>query len=423
MDLSARLDIADLLNAALRVRIAVALARRDRAGARRLIDEARTLAVTPVDSALLDYLEGVYALRVRAFARAVDRLSQSAKALEAVHRLHHAARAYLLLGEAALGNGVQRRAETALNRMAELTGMLDCEGYLRAPARMARQVFAERHLLRGLQKRARVLLDRLAGAVPALTVLQPADQDTDAAQPHRTLHVSPFGQGAVVLANRAVEPHALPPKARELLFYAVRMARPLLRAELLETLWGDEHGAAPNLWDASRHLRRLLGEHSWVNSGGRYALHLDIQDDGHEFDQMASAALGKGSTYERLAAAERALELLGSGGYLEWCDSLWATSERTRVMTRAMAVALVLVRLYDEMGRCQEAIAICRRALGFDPYDEAPRLALLRLLVADGQVETAIQEYNVYRQLLHEELAAEPSMAVCTVVAKLKRCR
>lgn len=46
-ELASRLDDAPLLNAALRVRIGAALGRRDRAGARKLIEDARTLACTP----------------------------------------------------------------------------------------------------------------------------------------------------------------------------------------------------------------------------------------------------------------------------------------------------------------------------------------------------------------------------------------
>lgn len=119
-----------------------------------------------------------------------------------------------------------------------------------------------------------------------------------------------------------------------------------------------------------------------------------------------------------MAAGEQALALAGSGGYLEWCDSLWAGAERARTMTRIMHVALSLGALYAEMGRRDEALTAYRRAVTFEPYEEAPRLALLRALVAMGRVEAAVREYNAYRRLLRNELGAEPSEDLRAVVAR-----
>lgn len=420
VDLAARLDDAHLFNAALRVRIAVALARRDRAGARQLIDEARTTAVTPVDNALLDLYEGMLALRSRALGRALERLGHATKQLEQIHRPQYAARAYLLLAEAALGSGRINRAEWALNRMAKLVHGLGCEDYLRPTARMARQVLGARRSLRGLRRRALLLLDGLAATVPALAVVGPrGDEDEGNASERLILHVSPFGRGRIALGDQRIDPAVLPRKARELLFFAVHAARPLSRNELLEALWDDDKRAAQNLWDASRHLRRVLGEWSWQPSRGLYSLWLTVHDDGHEFDQAASAALGKGSQSERLAAAEQALELVGDGGYLEWCDGLWAHAERARIMARATMVALALARIYEDLGRVQDAIRAGKRAVAFEPYEEAPRLALVRLLVADGQIEAALAEFDTYRALLRDDLQAEPSPRLRAEVARI----
>lgn len=336
-----------------------------------------------------------------------------------MHRPHEAARAYLLLAEAALGAGAQRRAEHALNRMADLASRAACEGYLRPTARLARQVVGERRLIRGLRRQTRQLLESLATALPALTLIEPVPEDEER-QSRAILEISPFGNGHISLSGLPIHAAALPTKAREVLHFAVRSGGQVARADLLSAIWDDDRRAPQNLWDASRHVRRVLGERAWVTRNAQYTLELTVHDAGHEFDQCASAALGKGARGERLAAAEQALELAGNGGYLEWCESDWAAAERLRLGARAAAVAMAAAALYEELERPQEAITACRRAMAIEPYEEAPRQALLRLLVATGQVDLALLEYNAYRALVHEDLQAEPSSALRTFAAQLR---
>lgn len=410
--LAARLDMPEYLNTALRARIAAALLRRDRAGARSLLDEARPLATTPHDHALLDLLDGTLALRSGAHARAVALLCQAAAHLEEMNRPHSAARACLLQAEALLAGGSVRRAEDALNHMASLVLPAGCEGYLRPVARLARRVLAERRTRRHLWRDTRLVLDRLAGQTVTLSLLPPNDHT---APTPPALWLSPFGRGQIRLAGQTIDPTALPAKARELLFFAGRAGKPLSRDTLLDALWDGDSGAGPALWEANRHLRRLLGEDSWGREAGRYALRVSVHEGSRRFDETAAIALGSGALLERLAAAEEALRIIEPGSYLEWCDSLWATAERSRLTQHSMAVALALVHLYDELGRCDDAIAACRRAITLDPFDEAPRLALLRRLSASGQFSAVREEYKAYRRLLREELHEEPS-------SKLRAC-
>jgi DNA-binding SARP family transcriptional activator len=283
---------------------------------------------------------------------------------------------------------------------------------------MTRQVLSERSLLRKLRRETRHLLDRLAATVPTLSVV--ASPDVDEGQP-QILRISPFGQGTIELGGRSIEVSALPPRARELLFYAARQQRVMPRAELMQVIWEDDQRAAQSLWDASRHLRRVLGERSWSIRGGSYALNLAIEDDGLRFESQAVVALGSGPELERLTASEQALALVSVGGCLEWCDSMWAAALRARIGHLSMSVALVLARLYEQLDRHEEAIAACRKAIAIDPLDEAPRLAIMRCLSAHGRVQAAIAEYREYRALLREELATEPSMELRKFVSGLGR--
>jgi len=394
-----------MLNDSRRSRIGAALLRRDRAGARQLIDEARALVDTPVERALLDRLDGTLALRARAHRRAAEILSHAGVQLERLHRPHQAARAYLLCGEALLAAGAIRRCEDMLNLTAAVILPMGAEGYLRPGARLARQVMAKRQFLRHVQRDTRLLLDRVTDTMPTLSLI-PIGEEANAPP---LLRLSPFDMGRMELAGHDIDLSALPPKAREVLFFAGRTGAPLTRDALLDALWDGDVRAAPSLWNATRHVRRVLGDDSWGPRNGVYGIHIPLQDDGRRFEEAAAVALGQGGLVDRVAAAETALNLVGAGGYLEWCDSPWVMAERNRVGRRVMMVALALARYYEQMGRRDDMLAAWRRAIAFDPLDEAPRLALVRRLIADGQDGAARNEYKAYRRLMHEKMGLEPS--------------
>ncbi len=414
-EMAQRLGLEGMVTAAMRARIAAALARRDRAGARRLLEETRPLAATPVDQALHDLLDGAAALRARAHPRAIVLLERAQGRLEAVNRNHQAARACLLRAEALLAVGASSKAETALNRMATLILPLGCEAFLWPTARMTRQVLADRHLLRRIRIDTRQLLDRMAGAVPSLAIVIPQSED----EGPPALCLSPFGQGRISLGDQPIANSALPPKARELLFFSGQSQGPIQRARLLEIVWEDRPNGPRDLWDATRHLRRVLGERSWTVERGAYALTLPVIDEGSAFFAAAEIVRSKGATMDRLAAGEQAMALVGAAGFLEWCDSLWAESARARVQRQAMGTALALAQIYEELDRIDDAEANCRRAIEFEPLEETPRLHLIRLLAGEGRKAAATREYKEYRALTREELGTEPSAELRKLVANL----
>lgn len=175
--------------------------------------------------------------------------------------------------------------------------------------------------------------------------------------------------------------------------------------------------AAPNLWNATRHVRRVLGDESWGPRNGVYNIYLPLQDDGRRFDEAAEVALGQGELAERVTAAETALNLVGAGGYLEWCDSPWAMAERNRMGRRIIMVALALALCYEQMGQRDDMFATLRRAIAFDPVDETLRLTLVRRLIADGQDDAVRNEYRAYRRLMREKMGLEPSNELRTLVS------
>ncbi len=418
--LALRLDLRTALDVAFRARITAALLRCDRAGARRLIDEARQVAFGPVDSALLDVAEGTLALRMVSYGRAIDILEGATVRLEAANRPQDAARALLLSAEAAFVSGRVRRAEDDLNRMAGLILPLGCEGYLRPLIRWIPRVLAKRRELRRLRRDARLLLDGLEGRSPLLTLLKPGGEDTPLA-PLPTVRISPFGVGLLEVDGRRVDLSVLSRRTREMLFYTVHLGRPARRDEIIEAVFAGSLSkqTSQSLWDASRHMRRLFGEQAWRPRGGTYNLDCPVENEERAFARAAETALGSGPSSDRRGAASRAMALFGDGGYLEWCDSPWAEGERARATGLAIAAACALAGLYTEIGQVEDAVATCRRAMGWDVLAEEPHLALMQALDRLGDLGSALLAYHNYRRVLDQE-GMEPSAGLVTLAASLK---
>ncbi len=411
-----RLD-SDTLNEALRTHIAIALWRRDRAGARRLLDEAEPLAVAAIDKALLLLLDGMLALRSSAYHRAARALEQAYTALSDLNYPHHAARACFLRAEALVAIGRVRDVEETLNRLAELVLPPGVEGYLRPMARFARRVLAQHRALRRLRRDTRDLLERLHGglkAKPALRLLSPSRPGV-AAPATPTLSLSPFGQGRVRLNDNDIDPGILPPKARELLFWVAHVGNPVSRSEIFAALW-DGDASPSSFWDAGRHLRRVFGVEAWGPNGKEYALRCTIDDAGQQFDRASATALSTAAEPPCVAAAEQALALYGDGGYLEWCDSLWCVIERERVARQALRVVFALAELYRASGRAEDALAVVRAALVRNPTEDSLCATLMRYLIDMGKGEDAVDEYQRYRSRLFADYAVKPADDVLRLV-------
>ncbi len=411
--LAERLDSADTLNDVLRTRIAIALWRRDRSAARRLLDDAEPRAATPADKALLLFLDGLLALRSNTHARAAQLLERASVALSDLNHPHHAARACLLRAEALLAIGAVRDVEETLNRLSDLVVPPAAEEYLRPITRFARRVFAQHRALRRLRRDTRDLLERLSGDPKVKVALRVVSSSyPDAAVPSPlvapTLSVSPFGKGWLLLDGDEIDGSVFPPKARELLFWAAHSGRPVKRGEILAALWDDEAPLAL-FWDAGRHLRRVLGVDAWGPKGGEYVLRCVIDDAGWHFDRACEVALGRQGGAERLVAAERALALYGDGGYLEWCDSFWCTIEREHAARQARQVVSVLIELYRQANRVEDAISVARAASVREPTEDFLCAALMQLLIDAGKAKDAVEEHHRYRSRLLNDYGVEPS--------------
>ncbi|MEZ4674251.1 MAG: BTAD domain-containing putative transcriptional regulator [Caldilineaceae bacterium] len=98
----------------------------------------------------------------------------------------------------------------------------------------------------------------------------------------------------------------------------------------------------------------------------------------------------------------------------------WMLLERERLRQLALELGTILARQYEITGEAAAAIAICRRLLSIDPWQETVYRLLMRLLVQRGQRISALQQYERCRQILADDLAVEPEAATTALYEQIR---
>ena len=116
------------------------------------------------------------------------------------------------------------------------------------------------------------------------------------------------------------------------------------------------------------------------------------------------------------AAYERALGLHGGALLPEDRYEPWADARRAALTELHTALCLELAELH---GDAPAAVVALQRALVADPLAEPAHRALMRLYARTGRRQQALAQYQLLRQGLNAELAAEPDPATRALYQQL----
>ena len=190
------------------------------------------------------------------------------------------------------------------------------------------------------------------------------------------------------------------------------------RERLAELLWPDRDAdaAANNLNQALYVARRALdgagadGAAAVALMDGTVVLSAQVDVDGFE------AAAARARADRDPAAYEWALGLYGGALLPEDRYEPWADARRAALRELHTGLCLELAELH---GGAPAAVVALQRALVADPLAEPVHCALMRLYARTGRRQQALAQYQLLRQGLNAELAAEPDPATRALYQQL----
>lgn len=161
-------------------------------------------------------------------------------------------------------------------------------------------------------------------------------------------------------------------------------------------------------------IRRKAGRYFWNNI---MPLSLDIED----FEAHFHAAEAAGDDDVRLAEYQAALTLYAGDPLPRMTDEIWTipiVAYYHSLYTRAAAGA---IELLEKQERTAEAVALCRRAIHIEPYQEDLYEHLMRGLLRTGDMKGAMSVYEEMSELLFAHFGVMPSETLRTLYRQATR--
>jgi DNA-binding SARP family transcriptional activator len=211
----------------------------------------------------------------------------------------------------------------------------------------------------------------------------------------------------------------LPRAVQRLVAHLCLAGRPA-RTAVAGRLWPDvpEDKAHASLRSALWRLRRSAPD-LVDTSGGSLCLAAGVRVDVRELNAWAERVRDPRAGLDRVTLPDAALlgDLLPG-----WYDD-WVLLERDRLQQlRVHALESVAARL-GAAGRHGEALQAGYLAIRADPLRESAHRNVVRVHLAEGNVTEALRAYDLFRDLLQDELGVPPTEQMTRLVHGIPRLR
>jgi len=224
-------------------------------------------------------------------------------------------------------------------------------------------------------------------------------------------------------------------KALALLAYLAVTKRPHSRESLAGLLWGEMPDAA-----AKANLRKILSVLREIAAPnleiGRQAVAFN-RDSNYWLDTEVFELKLENLTATSITPAEmqdRDVKLLDDAVQLYQGDFLegfyvhdapafeeWVLPERERLQRKMQQALYQLAAHYTARGQYARGIDYTSRLLALEPWHEEVHQQMMRLLALSGQRSAALNQFEVCRRLLADELGVEPNRDTVELHHKIAR--
>lgn len=232
------------------------------------------------------------------------------------------------------------------------------------------------------------------------------------------VRIEMFGGLRVHVGGKTVERFATQ-KAAGLLAYLAHHRQLQPRELLIELFWPDglQNTGRASLSQALSTLRRQL-EPPGVPSGGvivssksHVGLNPEaVQTDVGRFQVVMQRSRQEAGRNERLQLLREAVEIY-RGDLLPGFYEDWIVNEQQWLAGLYFEAVEALIQLLEGQGDLHEALEYALRAVDRDPLREESHRRVMRLYAATGQRKSALAQLTQLKEILHRELADEPTQA------------
>lgn len=161
-------------------------------------------------------------------------------------------------------------------------------------------------------------------------------------------------------------------------------------------------------------IRRKAGRYFWNNV---MPLSLDIED----FEAHFHTAEAAGDDDVRLAEYQAALALYAGDPLPRMTDEIWTIPIVAYYHSLYTRTAAGAIELLEKQERTAEAVALCRRAIHIEPYQEDLYEHLMRGLLRTGDMKGAMSVYEEMSELLFAHFGVMPSETLRTLYRQATR--
>ncbi len=225
----------------------------------------------------------------------------------------------------------------------------------------------------------------------------------------KVLNVSLLGPYQIKIDDQALD-SLVSSKALGILFYLMLNKRPFPRQTIASLFWGDmpDEDARRNLRGVVMKLRQNLAPY----------LLIENQTIGFNFDSAHSSDVARFDEFVTdgsIDALTKAVQLVRGDFLAEFHlrdvpeFEYWQERERRKRHQLTLQTYDQLLGLYESSGQFDAGVQIAHRLIDVEPSREASHRHLIRLLALNGQVDTAVDQYETVVDMLDKELQVAPS--------------
>lgn len=387
--------------------------------ARQLLESARGYALgnnSRYENGLLAIEQGKFDLSTGNTRAALEGLEKAAGVFEMDGQLVEASRAHLYLAAAQYAARDNQAALDTLAKTVSLAEKLESQQVIVSAARASKDLLAFAQSGPEVSAGAIRLLNQVwtyEEEIPSIRRrIRPNVTSVPFVQPK--LFVRALGQSQLELDGKPVEAPEwqTQKRVRELFFFILSNQKSLSKEEIGAILLPESSPARLRMQfkNLVYRLRHALGQEtiSQVNERYMFNRNLDYKYDVEIFRSKIEEAQAEPDKEKRLSALREAIALY-RGPYLADLDGTWMLPKRQQLADMFLHALEETARIHLEAGEYEGTLSASDRILKEDPcQEEAYRLKMVAYAALGSRADVH-RQYKLCRQVLVEEMDAEPS--------------